>query len=405
MSIGISLPRLERRIRTWRDAGIVPIWLMGGQDEEKGGRAVRYLSARDVEGRLDHRTGSGRFHWPRPAAQDCGRWVSHRKLAAPIRNTLVRPLGARLRTASAFVPTYLHYFRYNMALNGILSSRSQRRQLLVLWFVVLGLGVLAVVILAPLAEGHVIGTTLTGGLASIVASGIFALVTALYSFYVLVDPYELSASSILLPQDVGPALEGIAQKATSYSISVRTGRHFRAEILPVLVKQARKLRQPINVEVVLLDFRDGALCDKYANYRKTSSFDSKSWDTQYVQKEVLATILNVIEASRANRDLMTINLYLSRRLSTFRIEGSPDEMLVTREDPKDTAARYRRDHRDFPAYVNELKWIRDEAYRIQPADDGGLPATLTDMFVGDALVASLEGEAKKAANSRSPYAR
>lgn len=366
---------------------------------------MRYLSARDVEGRLDHRTGSGRFHWPRPAAQDCGRWVSHRKLAAPIRNTLVRPLGARLRTASAFVPTYLHYFRYNMALNGILSSRSQRRQLLVLWFVVLGLGVLAVVILAPLAEGHVIGTTLTGGLASIVASGIFALVTALYSFYVLVDPYELSASSILLPQDVGPALEGIAQKATSYSISVRTGRHFRAEILPVLVKQARKLRQPINVEVVLLDFRDGALCDKYANYRKTSSFDSKSWDTQYVQKEVLATILNVIEASRANRDLMTINLYLSRRLSTFRIEGSPDEMLVTREDPKDTAARYRRDHRDFPAYVNELKWIRDEAYRIQPADDGGLPATLTDMFVGDALVASLEGEAKKAANSRSPYAR
>ncbi|WGS45183.1 hypothetical protein LFL97_20775 [Burkholderia sp. JSH-S8] len=259
--------------------------------------------------------------------------------------------------------------------------------------------------IAPLTKDSMVGTALNGVFASIVASGIFALVTGLFGYYFLADPYELAASSVLLPQDIGPALEDIAKKATSYSISVRTGRHFRAEILPVLVKQARLKRRRIKVDVVLLDFRDDVLCDKYANYRKTSSFDRKSWDTQYVQKEVLATILKILEASRENRGLVTIDLYLSKRLSTFRIEGSSDEMLVTREDPKDTAARYLKDHRDFSAYVNEFEWIREEAYRIQPAADGGLPATLLDMFGADAIVASLGDEAKKAMNSGSPYAR
>ncbi|AQH01532.1 hypothetical protein A9R05_22230 [Burkholderia sp. KK1] len=292
-----------------------------------------------------------------------------------------------------------------MSINGVLSSPSQRRKVLFLWVAILIVGLVGIVWFAPLPTDAPARTALYNVFASLVASGIFALVTSVFGFYFLSDPNELAATSVLLPEDIGQALLDIARSATSYSISVRTGRHFRAEILPVLVKQARLKRQPIKVEVVLLDFRDNALCDKYATYRKTSSFDSKSWDIEYVQTEVLATIHKIIDVSRKNRRLVTIELYLSKRLSTFRIEGSADEMLVTREDPKDTASRYRRDHRDFPAFVNELKWIREEAYRVQPLDDGGLPATLQDMFGADSLAARLEEKVKKAAESESPYVR
>jgi hypothetical protein len=200
-------------------------------------------------------------------------------------------------------------------------------------------------------------------------------------------------------------LEDIAEKATDYKIFVRTGRHFRAEILPMLEKQARRNRLPIRVEVVLLDFRDETVCDKYATYRKASSFDHKAWDTRYVQQEVLATILKLIEASRENRGLVDIHLFLSKRLSTFRIEGSSDEILVTREDPKDTASRYLRSHHDFAAFVNEFAWVRDEGYRVTPERDGGLPTTLLAMFGENALIASLEAQAKQAMKSASPYAR
>jgi len=62
--------------------------------------------------------------------------------------------------------------------------------------------------------------------------------------------------------------------------------------------------------------------------------------------------------------LVGIDLFLSKRLSTFRIEGSSDEILVTREDPKDTASRYLRSHRDFAAFATEFSWIRDEAFPV-----------------------------------------
>ncbi|CAJ92026.1 Hypothetical protein H16_A0879 [Cupriavidus necator H16] len=240
---------------------------------------------------------------------------------------------------------------------------------------------------------------------SIVAGGVFALASGLYILYFFVDPNDMAATAILLPQDIGQALEDIANKATDYKIFVRTGRHFRAEILPLLVKQARRNRLPIRVEIILLDFRDDTLCTKYASYRKTSSFDRQAWSARYVQQEVLATILKVIEVSRDNRGLVDIQLFLSKRLSTFRIEGSSDEILVTREDPKDTAARYLRSHRDFSAFVNELSWIRDDAYRIAANDDGALPTTLAAMFGDDAPIADIEAQAARAMTSASPYVR
>ncbi len=131
----------------------------------------------------------------------------------------------------------------------------------------------------------------------------------------------------------------------------------------------------------------------------------KFGQARYVQTEVLATILRLIDAARENYGLVEIRLFLSRRLSTFRIEGSSDEILVTREDPKDNASRYLRSHRDFPAFVNEFDWVRDEAHEVAIVGDDGVPATLRTMFEESALVTSLEEEAVQAIRSGSPYAR
>lgn len=292
-----------------------------------------------------------------------------------------------------------------MSLSGILSSPSQRRSFLLLSVLLLGCGLIGILAIASFAPNTPIWAAVNSFFISIVAGGVFALTSGLYLLCFFVDPNDIAASSVLLPKDIGQTLEDIAKRAPDYKIFVRTGRHFRAEILPILAKQARQNRLRIGIQVVLLDFRDETICEKYAAYRNASSFDGKLWCTRYVQLEVLATILKLIEASWENRGLLDINLFLSRRLSTFRIEGSSDEILVTREDPKDIASRYLRTHHDFPAFVNEFDWVRDEARAIALKGEDGVPATLLKMFGENALITSLEAQAIHATKSRSPYAR
>lgn len=292
-----------------------------------------------------------------------------------------------------------------MSVSGILSSPSQRRSFLLLSAALLVFGFIAIFAIAFHAPTTPAWAALNSFVISVVAGGTFALVSGLYIFFFFVDPNDNAASSLLLPEDIRQTLEDVAKMAPDYKIFVRTGRHFRAEILPILAKKARQNRLRIRIEVVLLDFRDQALCEKYAAYRKASSFDRNSWCARYVQAEVVATILKIIEASQENPGFLDIHLFLSRRLSTFRIEGSSDEILVTREDPKDTASRYRRSHRDFSAFVNELDWIRDEAQEFALEGDNGLPKTIQAMFGGSSLITSLEAEAMQAMRSESPYAR
>ncbi|NTW99905.1 MAG: hypothetical protein HGB35_08280 [Geobacteraceae bacterium] len=155
----------------------------------------------------------------------------------------------------------------------------------------------------------------------------------------------------------------------------------------------------------MLDFRDKDLCEKYANFRKTSSFDRQAWDTSYVQIEILATILALIRATQKHHGFVYIHLFLSKRLSAFRIEGSNVEILVTREDPKDTATRYSCIHRDFGAYATEFGWIREEAFRVVNNESGILPPTLQEMFGKNPEVMALEDGAAKACDEPSPYVR
>lgn len=288
-----------------------------------------------------------------------------------------------------------------MSLSGILNSPSQRRSFLLLSVVLLVCGLIGFLAIAIYAPNTPVWNAVNSFFISVVSGGVFALTSSLYLLYFFEDPNEIAASCVLLPKDIGQTLEEIAKRASDYKIFVRTGRHFRAEILPILAKQARQSRRRIRIEVILLDFRDEAICDKYAAYRRVSSFDGKSWCIRYVQSEVLATILKLIDASKENSGLLDARLFLSTRLSTFRIEGSSDELLVTREDPKDTASRFLRNHRDFSAFANEFDWIRDEAHEV--AIKGA--ASLSAMFDENPLLTSLEERAIQAMKSGSPYAR
>lgn len=282
-----------------------------------------------------------------------------------------------------------------------MSSRSQRRFLFTLSVLLIALCCIAVLILywhSPDSRGwNIIIAFLVG----IAVSGVFALFSTFYVYYYFSDPFDDAAATQLLPADIGSALEGLASTAADYKIFVRTGRHFRAVVLPLLAHAAVKKRIPVRLEVILLDFRDRIICDKYAQFRREASFDRHLWSREYVETEVIATILKLIETSRDAGSFIEIDLFLSKRLSTFRIEGTSDAIVVTREDPTDNAARYQRADTRYGVFLNEFAWIKQEADAIST---GGRRLPEFAQIFPDVPAATLI-EARTATSEGSPYVR
>jgi hypothetical protein len=143
-----------------------------------------------------------------------------------------------------------------MTIGGILSSPTQRRFLIVISALLIILCFVLVFILYLFTDDTRGWNILIAFLVASVASATFALFSALYLYYFFTDPFDIAAATQLLATDIGAALEDIASSATEYRIYVRTGRHFRATILPLLAATGARKRIPIRVEIILLDFRD-----------------------------------------------------------------------------------------------------------------------------------------------------
>ena len=120
----------------------------------------------------------------------------------------------------------------------------------------------------------------------------------------------------------------------------------------------------------------------------------------------MATILKLVDAATMSGSFIQVDLYLSNRLSTFRIDGTADEIIVTREDPKDVALRHRRSVPNFSAFENEFAWIKEESIKIDiPTSEEAPINALKGMFGEIAVVENLIGEAVEAKSEGSPYAR
>ena len=293
-----------------------------------------------------------------------------------------------------------------MSLHGIFSSRSQRRTFLLTSCVIilaLLLLILIIAIVSPDTRGWNLLLDVFVGLSG---SAIFVIIAALYVKYFFEDPHGIAFANKLLPVDIGPALVEMATTAQEYKLFVRTGRHFRADILPILVDNATRLRRRIEIDVILLDFRNDNVCEKYALYRKSSSSDGFSWSRKYVQEEILATILKLLQANHDHPSFIGINLYLTSRLSTFRFDASQEQIIVTREDPKDIASRYRSSDSEFSAYLNEFNWSREEACVVEIDEEREPPIDkLREIFSDSEIVAELKERAAEAMENPSPYAR
>lgn len=281
-----------------------------------------------------------------------------------------------------------------MSARGILSSPYQRRVIATSSIVSIILLLVCVILINAYAPETRRWDLLSAILVAVTGSAMFALLSAaLLSFFS--DPAEIEASTQLLPRDIAGALDALARGAPDYMLYVRTGRHFRAKVLPVLIAGANADRRMLKVDVVLLDFRNAELCQRYASYR--------GWQLEDVQREIMSTILSIIDAASKSR-FLDIELYLSPRLSIFRLDGTADEIIVTREDRRDLASRYKRSNPYFVAFRNEFTWVKAEAFQVRKISGTTvLPGSLQEMFGELEIIRLHLNEAIEAKSNSSPY--
>lgn len=289
-----------------------------------------------------------------------------------------------------------------MNLSDVLDSKSQRRFFVTTSLLILGFGSLILYLLAKNVPPTPVSNAFIGLFASITASGAFALISGFYIWFLFHDPKNSLSRSKVHPKDIKSSIREIAGEAREYRIWVRTGRHFRSEVLPELVRMGIERRSATRLAIILLDFRDEQVCRWYSDYRASSSFDRHRWSEEYVKSEVLATLQAVLDAMAKHPGAISADIYLSKRLSTFRIEGSQTALIVTREDPKEPAAKYSADQRAYDAYSAELDWVQREADRVVKSDADTQPKGILELFPGvvtDALVLS----SSKLIHAGSPY--
>lgn len=293
-----------------------------------------------------------------------------------------------------------------MSLYGIFSSPSQRSRFFFTSILIITFFIALILFVHYCMPDTRVWALVINILVALVSSGVFALLAVLYIRLFFDDPNEASLTKKILPKDLGPAIRDMAANASEYKVFVRTGRHFRAEVLPILSKNARVNRRAVTIEAILLDFRNDDVCEKYASYRRSTSFDSEKWTKKYVQVEILATILKLIRAAHDHSSIVKYNLYLTTRLSTFRFDGSQNQIIITREDPKDIASRYVSFDDEFFAYTNEFDWAREEACAVDAGVVTDTPlGALKNMFGNCPIIAELEMDIANATKSPSPYVR
>jgi len=93
-------------------------------------------------------------------------------------------------------------------------------------------------------------------------------------------------------------------------------------------------------------------------------------------------------------------------LSIFRIDGTDDEIIVTREDPKDIAFLYKRPDPHFFALLQEFSWVKQEASKMPMILGEDAPVAVLQTVFGDiSLFGGLIGDAVEATSKSSPYVR
>jgi hypothetical protein len=185
---------------------------------------------------------------------------------------------------------------------------------------------------------------------------------------------EASAVRVLYGHQVGVAHAEARRGTEQWIFKGGTGTYLRAVTLPECVANARREKRPLRVQLEIIDPTDEELCKAYAQFRSSLTpgpdGTGEPWTPQRTRKESFATILAACWY-RQRFTFLTVEVGLSRTMTTFRWDQSSRYVIMTQEDPAGPALLFDRDKPYYQAYSRELvaSFKQARRVRIDKADD------------------------------------
>jgi hypothetical protein len=199
-----------------------------------------------------------------------------------------------------------------------------------------------------------------------------------------------------------------------------TGTYLRAVTLPECVEHARREQRPLRMQLEIIDPTDESLCTAYAQFRYSLSpgpdGTGETWTVQRTRKESFATVLAACWY-RQRYPFLTIEVGLSKVMSTLRWDLSSQSMIMTQDNPSHPALMFAKGKPYYRAYSRELvasfrqarRIDLDKANELQLSDEPTveeirklfsmleleLPRSFTDRDIADVIT--------KALRAKNPY--
>ncbi|MEV4163018.1 hypothetical protein [Nonomuraea dietziae] len=146
-----------------------------------------------------------------------------------------------------------------------------------------------------------------------------------------------------------------------------TGTFTRAVTLPECLEQAQRQRRRITFRLEILDPSDLDLCAAYTRLHQDlapSGSEEKDWTELGTRRDLYATILAACWYRQRNRQLLDIEVRLSRTLSLFRWDLSWSRLIITQRGPAFPAVAIPRGSPHYNLWATELENSLSQATRL-----------------------------------------
>ncbi|SCG68552.1 hypothetical protein [Micromonospora inositola] len=176
---------------------------------------------------------------------------------------------------------------------------------------------------------------------------------------------SVSMVRVLNGTEVGQALAEARRHTDRWDFKGGTGTYTRAVTLPECLDHARRRNATLRFAIEIIDPTDEGVCERYARFRRSLAPNApgERWTVDRTRKESFATVLAACWHLQRS-GLLTIDVRLSPRMTTFRYDLSSSCVIITQENPQTPALRIDRKELYYNRYNIELQSSREQSRRV-----------------------------------------
>lgn len=226
-------------------------------------------------------------------------------------------------------------------------------------------------------------------------------------------PFDSQHTTIIPNGKITGRSRSNAHSADRWEYIGHIGRHTRTVVFNALSERASSRGISCSIDILLISPFSQSTIDEYCKHSNSSQkqYYTKSVITpDDIREEIFATIIKCRIMTQNNPNFK-INLFISDFFSTFRYDVSPNEILITQEDPFSPALAVQKDSSLFYLFEKECSHLKANSkslalsdHTIKLDDITSIQLFLNDTFSTHVCNKIIEGAVRKIRQGRNPYA-